>query len=202
MSDTPIPQAGWYRDPENPAGERWWNGSGWSDHRRDSTTAPPTPPAPPVAAPAFAAPAAVPPVPVAPADSSGFTFGTAASPDSSPRVDPYAPSVYPGYAPAGYGTSPYVGAPYGTPGTGQGTNGLALAGLLVSSVGWIFASILAPIAGIVLSALGLQAANRRAAAGNPNTGRGMAIGGIVVGIAVIVISVLFFALLITVGAES
>ncbi len=39
MSDASAPQPGWYADPENPAGERWWNGSGWSDHKRDSTEA-------------------------------------------------------------------------------------------------------------------------------------------------------------------
>jgi Protein of unknown function (DUF2510) len=27
----PIP-AGWYQDPANPAGHRWWSGAGWTDH--------------------------------------------------------------------------------------------------------------------------------------------------------------------------
>jgi hypothetical protein len=32
--DPQPPIAGWYPDPENEAGDRWWNGSSWSDHRR------------------------------------------------------------------------------------------------------------------------------------------------------------------------
>jgi hypothetical protein len=67
MSDTSQPVAGWYPDPENPTAERWWDGTGWTDHRRASTVAPAatygglpayTPaPASPYGAPAYAAPA-------------------------------------------------------------------------------------------------------------------------------------------------
>jgi hypothetical protein len=28
--------AGWYADPEQPTGERWWNGSQWTSHTRDA----------------------------------------------------------------------------------------------------------------------------------------------------------------------
>jgi hypothetical protein len=28
-------RAGWYADPDLPAGERWWNGSQWTSHTRD-----------------------------------------------------------------------------------------------------------------------------------------------------------------------
>ena len=36
---------GWYPDPDGKPGERWWNGSTWSDSRRGgATTAPVTPP--------------------------------------------------------------------------------------------------------------------------------------------------------------
>jgi hypothetical protein len=32
MSDTAVqPPAGWYPDPQNPAGQRWWNGQTWAD---------------------------------------------------------------------------------------------------------------------------------------------------------------------------
>ena len=35
MSDpNALPIAGWYPDPENDKGDRWWNGATWSDHRR------------------------------------------------------------------------------------------------------------------------------------------------------------------------
>ena len=38
MSDpNALPIAGWYPDPENEAGDRWWNGATWSDHRRRAT---------------------------------------------------------------------------------------------------------------------------------------------------------------------
>lgn len=31
---TALPPEGWYPDPQNPAGSRWWSGSGWTDARR------------------------------------------------------------------------------------------------------------------------------------------------------------------------
>lgn len=36
MSMTPPP--GWYRDPAYPLVERWWDGTGWTDHRRQAET--------------------------------------------------------------------------------------------------------------------------------------------------------------------
>jgi hypothetical protein len=55
MAET-FQRPGWYPDPDG-AGERWWNGSGWSDSKRGG-------PAAPVPAPAAvpAPPAPVPPV--------------------------------------------------------------------------------------------------------------------------------------------
>lgn len=29
-----LPPEGWYADPQNPTGSRWWSGSGWTDARR------------------------------------------------------------------------------------------------------------------------------------------------------------------------
>lgn len=180
MSDSAPPAAGWYADPENPAGERWWNGSGWSDHRRDSTVAAPVvTPAPPVVAP-------VAPVPDAPGAPTGFEYGAAAG----GRPDPYAPPAQPAYAaPTAY-TSPYTPAPYGSPAYGGGTNGLAVAGLIVSAAGWLVLPLIAGIAGIILSAFGLSHARRREAAGNPNTGRGIATAGLVIGIVVTAIGLI------------
>ncbi|MET7887512.1 DUF2510 domain-containing protein [Streptomyces avermitilis] len=36
MSSTPPP--GWYRDPSYPLVERWWDGTAWTDHRRQPET--------------------------------------------------------------------------------------------------------------------------------------------------------------------
>jgi hypothetical protein len=174
MSDVSPPQAGWYQDPENPTGERWWNGSGWSDQKRTSTAAAPV------------------------AETTGFRFG---GPDPSPgsRPDPYGPpptysasqpSAPPTYSPG----SPYVAAPYGAPAYGSRTNGLAIAGLIVSAGGWIVLPFVAPIAGIILSAFGLARAKQAETAGNPNNGRGIAMAGLIIGIVVAALGVLFFVL--------
>jgi hypothetical protein len=172
MSDVTPPQAGWYQDPENADGERWWNGSGWSDQKRAATTAA----------------AAV-------AEPTGFTYGSPASPD---RPDPYAQPSYatpPTYAPPTYTTptyttpSPYV-APYGAPAYGSRTNGLAIAGLVVSAGGWIVLGVIASITGIILSAFGLARAKQAEAAGNPNSGRGIAMAGLIIGIVVTVLGLL------------
>lgn len=167
MSDVTPPQAGWYQDPENPAGERWWNGSGWSDEKRPATTG--------------AAPAAATVTPVTTPATTGFTYGSA----TGARPDPYAqPAAAPAY-------SPYVAAPYGSPAYGSRTNGLAIAGLIVSAGGWIVFPFIAPIAGIILSAFGLSRAKQAEAAGNPNSGRGIAMAGLVIGIVVTVLGLLF-----------
>lgn len=89
-----------------------------------------------------------------------------------------------------YYSSPYVGAPYGAPAYGSSINGLALAGLLVSAMGWIVLSVLGPIAGIILSAFGLRAARQREAAGNPNSGRGLAMAGLIVGIVILAFAII------------
>ena len=53
MSDqNALPIAGWYPDPENDKGDRWWNGATWSDHRRPRNAGPGWAPAKPVKKPA------------------------------------------------------------------------------------------------------------------------------------------------------
>lgn len=177
MSDS-TPKPGWYADPEDPASERWWNGSGWSEQQRPSTAfvapASPTTP-PPVAAPPL--------VPSQGSDSSGFVFGTGAP--AGARPDPYAPP-----AP----TQAYYGAPYGAR-PPSATNGLALAGLLVSSIGWLFAGALAPVVGLILSIVGLSHAATRERQGLPG-GRGLAMAGIVVSGIILVIALLFLVVLV------
>ncbi|MFF6782348.1 DUF2510 domain-containing protein [Streptomyces sp. NPDC012510] len=39
MSSSPPP--GWYRDPSYPLTERWWDGTAWTDHRRQPEQLPP-----------------------------------------------------------------------------------------------------------------------------------------------------------------
>ncbi|MGO8852570.1 MAG: DUF2510 domain-containing protein [Mycobacterium sp.] len=37
---------GWYPDPSGPPGQRYWDGSNWTEHRVAAPPPPPTPPAP------------------------------------------------------------------------------------------------------------------------------------------------------------
>lgn len=171
-----LPAAGWYPDPENPAGERWWNGASWSDQKRASQTV-------------------VPPVPSAPA---GYT-----APPTADQAYTGAPAGQDGglqygsaYAQAGQpaGVQPYAGQPYASQPYGaapaSSSNGLAIAGLIVSCVSLLIGLYgLSAITGIVLSALGLRQANQRAAAGAAGTGRGAAIAGIVVGAASVLLNI-------------
>lgn len=180
MSDA-TPKPGWYSDPENPAAERWWNGVGWSEQQRPSTVADAASTPPATVAPA------TPATPVAP-DSTGFVFGTTAT---TARPDPYAPPPP---------TQPYYGAAYGAR-PASATNGLALAGLLVSCFAWMFVTVVGPIVGIVLSIAGLAQAPRREQQGLPS-GRGLAIAGIIVGAVVLVFMALAFLALLTVTTSS
>ncbi|MES5822342.1 DUF2510 domain-containing protein [Streptomyces sp. RG80] len=43
-----TPPPGWYRDPRHPHLERWWDGTAWTEHRREPAPVgpPPVPPAP------------------------------------------------------------------------------------------------------------------------------------------------------------
>lgn len=34
--DSVLPPAGWYQDPDNPQLQRWWDGNGWNEHRRQA----------------------------------------------------------------------------------------------------------------------------------------------------------------------
>ena len=204
MSDVTPPQAGWYADPENASAERWWNGSGWSDHKRDATSASAT--APVVAAASSDAiysppdvtytPPGVTYTPPAPAADTGFSFGSPAP--AGTRPDPYAPppAAQPYQAQPYYAApaAPYAPAPYGAAAPRPGTNGLAVAGLVVSAAGWLVLGVLAAIAGIILSAFGLARARQAEAAGITNSGRGIAMAGIIVGIVVLAIGVIFMVL--------
>ena len=197
MSDpNALPIAGWYPDPENDKGDRWWNGATWSDHRRPRNAGPGWAPAKPakkpsaakaaaaasadaaapvagdVTGPAATAPAvpAAPGIPVPPTFVNPYAGAPgAAAPAPYPQFAPYAPAYAPNYAPP---------QPMRNP--------LALAGMITSLVGLLFNWIIfgAPgIVGAIISFIGLRKANQLqregVAVGN---GKVMAITGIVSGI--------------------
>lgn len=209
-----LPIAGWYPDPENERGDRWWNGSMWSDHRRARDAAPvvaPVAPAAPASQVGFAAPG---PAPVSPAAASAAAAAGIVAPGATPaasaeggavtaptdgsdyaRPNPYAganpyaataPAATPYAAPAaypqaypqaypGYAAQPYAYAP------AEPRNGLAIASLITSLSSVLFNLVLNPVAGIVLGFLALRKAREMESRGVVNSGRGMAVGGIITG---------------------
>jgi hypothetical protein len=58
------PQTGWYSDPGNPQGLRWWDGDAWTEHTMGHPAAPSTT-APPAPEPVAAAAVVDPPTPPA-----------------------------------------------------------------------------------------------------------------------------------------
>jgi hypothetical protein len=180
-----APIAGWYPDPENEAGDRWWNGTTWSDHRRARNAGPGwapagASPAGAAAAGAAAAPAAegapgipVPPVAPAPGERPNPYAGTAAPasyPGATPGVQPYAPPYAYNYAPR----TPMANVP-------------AFAGMITSLSALLFNWILFGLPGIVggsISIYGLVKANKLIASGmTTGHGKGYALVGIISGFA-------------------
>ena len=159
MSDQSAQRiAGWYPDPENEAGERWWNGVSWSDQRRARGAAggwAPVAGAP--VAPVAGVP--VPPVAPAPADRPNPYAGS-----SSSTPPPYSPS----YAPR-------------TP----MQNTVAFAGMVTSLAALLFNWFVFGLPGLVggfISIGGLVKANALAKGGVVvGHGRGFAIAGIITG---------------------
>lgn len=39
MTDSPLPQPGWYPDPSGTPGLRWWDGASWSEHTHQGASA-------------------------------------------------------------------------------------------------------------------------------------------------------------------
>jgi hypothetical protein len=196
MSDpNSLPVAGWYPDPEDDKGDRWWNGATWSDHRRPRNAGPGWAPssakkkpaakkaAAAVAEPAAAAePAAGIPVPPAPAAAAAIPGIAAPAPAAAPAVNPYAGApAQPGYAPY----APAYAYNYAPPQPMR--NPLALGGMITSLVGLLFNWILfgAPgIVGGIISIVGLRKANQLIREGvTVGNGKAMAITGIATGFA-------------------
>ncbi|MEV8253677.1 DUF2510 domain-containing protein [Rhodoglobus sp. NPDC076762] len=100
-SSTPLPPAGWYRDPAGGAAPRWWNGTAWAAANTVPADATPLPtaPAPSAAAPATPAAAGSQPTttgsaipPVTPAVSSSAATQMPAS--SAARTSYEQPAAY------------------------------------------------------------------------------------------------------------
>lgn len=197
MSDpNALPIAGWYPDPENENGDRWWNGATWSDHKRPRNAGPGWAPEPapakkaskkkadPAVVEPVETPAAAPAAPVAPAAPAVPPVPPVVPAGSTtvPRPDPYAGTPMPpapAYQPY---TQPY--APNYAPAT-PNRNPLALAGMLTSLIGLAFNWILwgAPgIVGGIISIVALRKANQLLREGvTVGNGKAMAITGIVAG---------------------
>jgi hypothetical protein len=136
--------AGWYPDPDSAAGERWWNGAGWSDSRRGGAGA---------AASTPYGPAATPVVPVPPA--AGITNA--------------APVIYSAENPAPQRPDPYAQSYQGTPVPAASTinvsvNRNAMVGFVTGIIALFGISILGPVS-LVFSALGFVKARQLAAQG-------------------------------------
>jgi hypothetical protein len=191
MSDpNALPIAGWYPDPEDDKGDRWWNGATWSDHRRPRNAGPgwapssarkkpaakkAAEPAAVVAEPTAPAPSV--PLPTAPAAASAIP-GIAVPAAPGQMVNPYAASQPQPYAPA-YAYNYVPAQPMRNP--------LALGGMITSLVGLLFNWILfgAPgIVGGIISIVGLRKANQLIREGvTVGNGKVMAITGIASGFA-------------------
>jgi hypothetical protein len=167
---TGNPPAGWYTDPADPAGQRWFDGAGWTTH----VQAPPPPVAPAPAVPSPYLPAAFPSAP-------------ATSPDGASRFGSagYAPEQSYGFEPAGFPTQ-QAAAP--TTGTGwiqpvenhylvnpsgdvaRGKNTPARVALVVSILAMLGVPI-AAIAGICFAVVGLKRATTLESFGQAPKGR-------------------------------
>lgn len=154
MAET-FQRPGWYPDPEGAPGERWWNGTSWSDSRRGGIT--PTATAAPMAPIQTAAPTTQPPV---------YSAGNPAP----VRPDPYAapPTLAGSVARTGIDTRANRNAMIGF-----------ITGIIALFVGII--PILAPVA-IVFSILGITKARQLKAQGAPSTLMTFAVIGLGAGI--------------------
>jgi hypothetical protein len=190
MSDpNALPIAGWYPDPEDDKGDRWWNGATWSDHRRPRNAGPGWAPSsakkkPAAKKAAAAEPAAAEPaaIPVPPAPAAAAAIPGIAAPAPAPAASPYSGAPgQPAYAPY----APAYAYNYAPPQPMR--NPLALGGMITSLVGLLFNWILfgAPgIVGGIISIVGLRKANQLIREGvTVGNGKAMAITGIATGFA-------------------
>lgn len=174
MSDiVTAPAPGWYDDPMTPAQQRWWSGIGWTEH---------TQPVPV-------------PVPVA-------VIESVVAPEPSPAPQPFAEAAAAPAAPMGsVPLGAFGGFESAAPAHGFGASGgfsssygyeiaapplenpRAKTGLILSTVSLLINPLLIlGILGIVNSVRGLRRAREIESMGHPNSRRGMATAGLVLGI--------------------
>ncbi|WP_421735747.1 DUF2510 domain-containing protein [Cellulomonas sp.] len=209
---TGNPPAGWYTDPGDPAGQRWFDGASWTTH----VQAPPVPVAPTPVAPVAPAisqygqgfapstPDAISPEYRFGQPDAGSRFGYPAAATS--RFDYPAASTSPAEANSRFGYSaPAVAGGGGwiqpveshylvnpTSDLGDGKNTPARVALLVSILAMLGVPI-AAVAGIILSVVGLKRARTLEAAGWEPKGRGRARWALVLSIIGAVISAFLVA---------
>ena len=187
--------AGWYPDPDGAAGERWWNGAGWSDSRRGGAAAAASTPyapersvmPPPPAAGAVPLPT-TPAVPLPPSVIYSADNPAPQRPDPYAQSNPYAPPAF--TRPDPY-SQPPAPAPVRISGIDVRANRNAMIGFVLGVVS-IFVNVLfvaAPLA-IVFSALGVVKARQLAAQGVRSTLMPFAIAGLVTGVIATIIGII------------
>ncbi|SDR78260.1 protein of unknown function [Paraoerskovia marina] len=145
-------------------------------------------------------PGSTPPASPPPGGAPGY--GTPPPPSGTPghqAPPPYSqPGTPPPYAGAPYGSAPYAQPSYGTAPAPQKTNGMAIASLATSVAGFVMLCGIPCPVGLVLGIVALRQVKERG-----EQGRGMALGGVIVGAigtAFLVFAVIFFLFVIGVAS--
>lgn len=173
-----TPTAGWYPDPADATGLRWWDGLGWTEYAKPGAPAAPAIPVPPL----------VPEYPSTPA-SSAIAPNYAATP--SHAAAPNYPATTPNYA-----AMPSYGSPHAAAGPPaklsraeadravRRNNGFGYAGLVLALIGMIFNPLAVPsILAIIFGGMGLARARSLEGQGTrKQTGLGFSIAALILGI--------------------
>ncbi len=119
----------------------------------------------------------------------GPAYGSPTPPSYGPPYGTTAPPPYGSYAPSPYGPPPGGAYPPPYPYTAQGSNGLAVASMIVGIVSLVMCAFFVPaVVGLVLGIVALNQAK------NGRSGRGMAIAGVVTSAVSLLLAAGFLAL--------